>query len=246
MPRLFVVTLLTIVLFLIFDRTAAALGSTRGEAGLVVCAIVLALTLGAERLVAAAPVRVMLRSLGLGRATAVALGFSLALGTLLFAYFPLFTAATGARLVVRADWAVLALGMFAQAGIAEETLFRGFCYRHLRAGRSFWRGAALAAIPFVAAHLGIFFTLDFAVALAALLVSVAITVPLARLFDLAGGSIWPGAIVHAVVQAAIKLVEPAAAGASASLALGWMAVAAIVPWAVFALPASGRAQRSNG
>jgi membrane protease YdiL (CAAX protease family) len=236
LPRVPMVALATIVLYLVFDRTAAGLGSTRGEAGIVVCAIVLALTLGAERLVTGAPWGAMVRSLGLGRAAPRALGVTLALCALLLAYFPLHSAVTGARLQMRSDWAVLAIGMFAQGGIAEETLFRGFLYRHVREGRTFWRGATLAAVPFVAAHLSLFFTLDFAVALAALLVSVSMTFPLARLFDRAGASIWPGAILHTVVQAAIKLIEPAVPGDGVPLAMGWMVVGAVVPWIVFALP----------
>lgn len=134
-----------------------------------------------------------------------------------------------------ANAAVLALGIFAQGGIAEETLFRGFLFRHFRERRAFWPAAARAAVPFVAAHLLLFATLDFVIALAALLVSVSLTFPLARLFDLAGGSIWPGALLHAVVQGAIKLVEPGTSD-SLSIAIAWMAVSALVPWIVFAFP----------
>jgi membrane protease YdiL (CAAX protease family) len=237
LPRDLRVALASVVLFLVFDRSAAWLGSTRGEAGIVVCAIVLALILGTERLLTGAPFPSMLRALGLTRSTPRALGIAVALCLLLIGFFPLFAAVTATPLSARADSAVLALGMFAQGGIAEETLFRGFLYRHLRERRSFWRAARLAAVPFVAAHLLLFATLDFAVALAAVLVSVSLTFPLARLFDLAGASIWPGAIVHAVIQGAIKLVEPTA-GDVLPLAVGWMAVSALVPWGVFALAAT--------
>lgn len=49
------VALATVVIFLIFDRVAAWLGSTRGEAGVVVCAMVLALTFGAQRALGGTP-----------------------------------------------------------------------------------------------------------------------------------------------------------------------------------------------
>jgi membrane protease YdiL (CAAX protease family) len=231
------VALIAVVLFVMFDRAAAALGSTRGEAGFAVCGIVLVLTLGAEGLLTGAPITAALRALGLGPAAPRTLGFAAALGVLLLAFFPVFAAATATPLIVRADWAVLALGMLAQGGVAEETLFRGFLYRHLRERRSFWRGAALAAVPFVGAHLALFATLDFAVALAAVVVALSMTFPLARLFDLAGGSVWPGAILHATVQGAVKLVEPADASAALPFAIGWMVIGALAPWVVFALPA---------
>jgi membrane protease YdiL (CAAX protease family) len=227
--------LATVLIFVVFDRSAAWLGSTRGEAGVAVCAIVLALVFGAERWLGAVPLRSPPRALGLGPPQALALALAAALCGALLLFFPLFAMLTERPLAVRADAAVLALGIFAQGGIAEEALFRGFLYRRLRVARKFWPAAALAALPFIAAHLLIFATLDFAIALAAVLVSVSLTFPLARLFDLAGGSIWPGAIVHAVVQGAIKLVE-LASGDGVALAIAWMIVSAAAPWIVFALP----------
>ena len=53
-------------------------------------------------------------------------------------------------------------GLFAQAGIAEELLFRGYLFGHLREGRSFWRAALLSMPPFLAVHLLLFFQMDFA------------------------------------------------------------------------------------
>jgi membrane protease YdiL (CAAX protease family) len=225
----------TVALFLAFDGMAARLGSTRGEQGVLVAAVVLALILGTERLLTGAPLGSMLRALGFGRPAPRALAIAVGLSLLLLAFFPVFAAVTNTPLTVRSDWLVLGIGLLAQAGIAEETLFRGFLYRHFRAGRTFWRAATLAAMPFVAAHLFLFLTLDFVVALAAVLVSVSLTFPLARLFDLAGGAIWPGAIVHAVIQGAIKLVEPAS-GDALPLSMAWMAASAVVPWVVFAVP----------
>lgn len=235
------VAAITIAVFVMFDRAAAALGSTRGEAGFAVCAIVLLLVLGAEGLLTRAPITAALRALGLGLPAPPALGLAVALCVLLLAFFPTFAAAAGSPLALRAEWPLLALGMLAQGGVAEETLFRGFLFRHLRQRRPFWRAAALAAVPFVAAHLLLFATLDFTVALAAVAVALSLTFPLARLFDLAGGSIWPGAILHATVQGAIKLVEPLDASDALPLAISWMLVGAAAPWVVFALPARAAA-----
>lgn len=60
---------------------------------------------------------------------------------------------TGTRLAMTAGWRRLVPGLFAQAGLAEEVLFRGYLFRHLRGGRSFVRAAWAAAGPFAAVHL---------------------------------------------------------------------------------------------
>jgi hypothetical protein len=57
-----------------------------------------------------------------------------------------------------------------------------------------------------AAHLLLFATLPFPVALAATLVSVVISFPLSQLYALGGDTIWGPTLVHAVVQGSIKLV----------------------------------------
>jgi membrane protease YdiL (CAAX protease family) len=104
----------------------------------------------------------------------------------------------------------------------------------LRATRTFWRAAALSAVPFAAAHVPLFWSLDASIALLALTMAVAWSFPLAWLFDRAGGSIWPGAILHAVIQGGIKLLvddDPA----FQSLAIAWVALGLAVPWLLFVL-----------
>ena len=59
-------------------------------------------------------------------------------------------------------------GLFAQAGIAEEVLFRGYLFRHAREGRDFWRAALVAAGLFVTVHLLMFLMLPWPIALASL------------------------------------------------------------------------------
>jgi membrane protease YdiL (CAAX protease family) len=223
-----------VLLWIVLDRTAVALGSTRGEAGLAIAALLTALALIVEWRLAGSRLRHSLRSLGFGTPARRALLAAFALSAVLLAFFPVLAAATNQPIAWRAGAAWLALGMFAQGGIAEELLFRGFLYRHFRVGRTFWRAATLAAIPFVAVHVTLFLTLEFAVALAAVFVSVSLSFPLAWLFDRARGSFWPGAIVHAVVQAPIKLVI-VDEGSFLTVAVAWMALGALAPWALFLL-----------
>jgi membrane protease YdiL (CAAX protease family) len=224
-----------VLLWAALDRTADLLGSTRGEWGLLICGLVLGAALVCEWTLSRprGDVRRTLGALGLRAPSAGAIIWALSLGALLLLFFPLFAAVTHAPLRLYADAPALAIGIFAQGGFAEELVFRGFLFRRLRVGRSFWRAASLAAIPFAAVHALLFFTLDAPVALAALTLSLSMSFPLAWLFERAGGAIWPPAIVHAVAQGAIKLVE--AGDGFPSLALAWMGLCAIAPWLVFFL-----------
>jgi membrane protease YdiL (CAAX protease family) len=210
------------------------MGSTRGEAGLVVCALIVALVVLAERWLTRAPLRSCLVALGLGAPAVRALLAAVAVSAVLLACLPLLARFTGMELALRAGAPWLALGMLAQGGVAEEVLFRGFMYRHLRRTRTFWRAAMLSAVPFAAAHVPLFWSLDAAVALLALAMAIAWSFPLAWLFDRARGSIWPGAILHAVTQSGIKLLVDDDAGFQ-GLAVGWVALGIGAPWALFLL-----------
>ena len=223
-----------VLLYFAFDRLATLLDSTRGEAGLVVCAVVVALALAADFWLTRAPLRSCLVALGLGAPAPRALLATVALCAALLASLPLLAAVTGMELALRNDAAWLALGMLAQAGVAEEVLFRGFMYRHLRSTRTFWRAATLSAVPFAAAHLPLFWILDANVALLALAMAIAWSFPLAWLFDRAHGSIWPGAILHAVIQSGIKLLVDDDA-AFQNLAIAWLALGIVAPWLLFLL-----------
>jgi membrane protease YdiL (CAAX protease family) len=228
----------------LFDRTAAFLGSVRGEAGILVCAVVLTAATACELALSKRTPVHALAALGLRAPDLRALLWAFALVALLLSFYPVFAAATGAQLSVRADAIPLAIGMLAQGGLAEEVLFRGFLFRRLREGRSFWRAASLAAMAFVAVHSLLFLTLDFALALASLLLSLSLSFPLAWLFERSGDSIWPPAIVHAFLQGAIKLVE--AGEHFFAMAIAWMILGAVLPWAFFLLPdASGARLRAE-
>jgi len=228
-----------LVLWLVLDHTATGLGSLRGEGGLLVCTATLLAALVVEFALTRGRPLQALANLGLRRPAARPLLWSLALAAVLFGFFPIYAVISGTRLTLQPGWPLLAIGIFAQGGIAEEVVFRGFLFRRLRAGRSFWRAAGLAAVPFVAVHLLLFATLSFWVALGAFAVAVSLSFPLAWLFDRSGGSIWPPAIVHAVVQGAIKLVD-AGDGLSAIVPV-WLVLGAALPWSLMLLIGPGAA-----
>lgn len=231
-----------VALWLVLDRGAAALGSFRGEAGIFLFALVLIAALTAEWILSRRAPLAALRALGLGAPRAKPFLLTLALSAAMLAFYPLFAQTTGAALTLRPDAALLILGLFAQAGLAEEAIFRGFLFRRLREGRSFWRAAWLSAIPFVAVHLLLFLTLDPALAAISILLALIISFPLAWAFERSGG-IWAPALVHFIVQGSIKLVD---AGADfQSLAIGWMIVSGLAPWTLFLLLREKPAQISR-
>lgn len=110
-------------------------------------------------------------------------------------------------------------------------------YPHLRSSRTLWRAATLSAAPFAAAHAPLFATLDSSVALLALAMAIAWSFPLAWLFDRAGGSIWPGAILHAVIQAGVKLLVDDAP-AFQGLVFAWVGLGIAAPWLLLMLRGS--------
>ena len=222
------------LVFALFHWTASALGSDRGQAGLLVGAIVVAATLAAERALFGRPVSLAAREVGLGVPDARGMLAAAGACALLLLVFPVAAAPSGARVVLDERWPVLLPGLFAQGGIAEEVLFRGYLYRRVRAGRTFWRAVALAAVPFVAVHLILFATMPWPIALAAVLLSAIVGAPLAHLFELGGGTIWAPALLHCTIQGAIKLVS--LAPPDARLPVIWMAASAVLPFLVFVLP----------
>jgi membrane protease YdiL (CAAX protease family) len=206
------------------------LGSDRGQAGLIVGVVVLTAILAADWVLFRQAPAIGVQSLGLGKPAARGTVAALGICGVLLALIPAYAAWRGVSPLMHHGWGWLLPGLFTQAGIAEEVLFRGYLFGRLRKGRGFWDAAALAAVPFVAVHLILFATLDWPVALAAVLLSTILSFPLARLFELGGNTIWPPALLHFVVQGTVKIIEiPGDAG----LPIVWMAASAILPWLVF-------------
>ncbi len=222
------------LLWVVLDRSATELGSTMGEGGWIVCALVIITGVAIEVFVFKRTLRGAVIGIGLrpGRRNVVA--WAAAGSAAMLLYYPAFSLVTGTPVTLRPDWLALLPGLFLQAGIAEEVVFRGFLFHHLRGAWPFWRAATLSAIPFVAVHLLLFATQDFAVALASVLLSLILLFPLSWLFEVSRGSILAPAIVHFAVHASIKIVE-VPLGSLPTLAIGWIAVSALMPWLYFRL-----------
>ena len=228
--------------YVVLQWTAAALGSVRGEFGLAVGALVVVACLAAERLLFGRSFVHAARALGFGWPASRGVRAVLVVSVAMLLVLPAYALAVDSSLELYAGWVWLLPGLFAQAGIAEETLFRGYLFRHLRATRSFWRAALAAMGPFVLVHLLLFLTLPWTFALAAVALAVIVSFPLAYLFELGGRTIWAPALLHFVIQGAIKVASvPGPAGAL--LPLVWMGASALLPFAVFLVPRAHDATR---
>lgn len=216
--------------FLVFHASAAALGSVRGEAGLVVGAIVVIALLAAEWWLFRCTPPTALRRLGFGPPAASGFGTAIVICAALIAVVPVYDVVRDGEFSRYPGWIWIVPGLFLQGGLAEEALFRGYLFGELRRGRTFWRAATLSAVPFVAVHLFLFATLPWAVALASIALSTVIAFPLVRLYELGGRTIWAPAIVHFVVQATPKLLERAD---DMVFPLLWILASATIPWLVF-------------
>jgi membrane protease YdiL (CAAX protease family) len=219
-------------IWLLFDRTAYLTQSTLGEAGILICIVVLVTTFGVEKLIFRQATPDALRSLGLGYPSLRTMLVAIFICAMLLAFYPAFSLVTGAKLTLHDNWIGVSSGLFAQAGIAEEVLFRGYLFGRLRKGRTFRHAALLSLMPFVAVHVLLFASLDWTIALVSTLLAVATTFPLCYLYDLNRRTIWASALLHWIIQGTIKLVV-ISDGFSLPISLGWMAMCATVPYVVF-------------
>ena len=221
--------------FALFHWTAQVLGSDRGQAGILIGLLVVTATVTVEGVIFGQPPRQAARSIGLGRPRAGGLMTAAAVCVVLLLVVPVFARVTADSPTFLPGWWRLLPGLFAQAGIAEEVLFRGYLFGRLRHGRSFWRAAGLSILPFAAVHLVLFLTMPWPIALAALILSIVLSVPLAHLFELGGGTIWAPALVHFVVQGTVKVITFSDA-AGAGFPLVWMSASALIPMCALLVP----------
>jgi len=227
------------IVFCLFHGSATFLGSDRGQQGILIGTLVVAATAATNRLVRQPQRGAAVRRLGLGPPRVKGLVVAGGIAVLLLVVALLFVRVRELSPAVYPGWISLLPGLFAQGGVAEEVLFRGYLFGHIRVGRTFWRAAALSMLPFVGVHLVLFISMPWPIALASVLLAVVISFPLAYLFELGGDTIWPSAILHFVIQATVKVVV--FSHGAESFALAWMAASASVPLLILAV--SDRSRR---
>jgi membrane protease YdiL (CAAX protease family) len=230
------------IIYLVLDRSATWTNSLYGEYGLLICALVIVAALLVERLLFGRAPRQALGGLGFGRPSRRGLLAALLVSLALLAYFPIFALLSGQPLALREGWLWVALGVLLQGGVAEELLWRGYLFGHLRVQRGFWRAAAIAMIYMVAQHILLLWQLPLPIAVAALAVALLSSFPLAHLFEAGGNTVWGPALLHCVIQGALKVVVvPEAYLLPAQL--GWMAASVVVPYLAFLVRCAEVAQQ---
>lgn len=224
-----------VLIYGVFELSARALGSDRGQWGPLVCAVVLGAAIAVERWLFRRDLREAAMDLGLGwpRGAGVAVALGVVVLLLLTAWALLSLAGAPPRWVPGS--AALLPGLLAQGGIAEETLFRGYLFGTLRRGRGFWAAAGVSTLPFVAVHLSLFLTMPWPLASAAVALSAVLAIPLASLFERGGSTVWAPALAHFVIQAVPKVVT-VPDGSATSFPLVWMGVTTAVLPLVLLLP----------
>ncbi|HZA26572.1 MAG TPA: CPBP family intramembrane glutamic endopeptidase [Actinomycetota bacterium] len=174
---------------------------------LIVSSVMIAVVLTIERVAFGRGPRQAFAALGYGRPRPGAMLAAVIITLVMLTFFPLYSAATGVPFSLKPDWLGLLVGAIVLNGLAEETLFRGFVFGHLRqAGHSFWRAGLVSLAIFGAVHLFLFTTNPVVVALLATLLAIAAAFPYAFLYERAGSTIWAGVIVH-IGGHALRLVD---------------------------------------
>jgi membrane protease YdiL (CAAX protease family) len=224
-----------VLVFALFHWTASVSGSNRGEFGVIIGLLVVGATIAAKIFLFDRSFKQSVKEVGLTSPNASGILASIVISVLMLLAIFVFAFATDSSFSFYPSWYLLVPGLFFQAGIAEETLFRGYLFGYIRQRYSFWRAAVIAAVPFILVHLIMFYSLPFAIAFASILLAVVTSFPFARLFELGGNTIWAPAILHFAVQGTVKVLVVSGESAQ-SFPLFWIVVCASIPLLVFLLP----------
>jgi membrane protease YdiL (CAAX protease family) len=131
-------------------------------------------------------------------------------------FFPLLALTTNSPLTLQANWQWRFLNILIVNGLAEEIMMRGFVFRHMREGRSFWHAAALSTAYFAAYHLPLVFSAGVVVGVIGVISAVPLGFLTAYSYERGGSTIWGPAVLHAANNALVMLfalraeVQPAA------------------------------------
>ncbi|MFN8420655.1 MAG: CPBP family intramembrane glutamic endopeptidase [Anaerolineae bacterium] len=123
----------------------------------------------------------------------------------LIVFIPLFALLTQASLRLNPNWGWLILNLILVNGLAEETMMRGFVFRHLRSERTFWRAAALSTVYFAAYHIPLIFTNGAAVGITSVTVAIPLGLLTAYIYERSGNTIWGAVLLHSMYNGLVML-----------------------------------------
>jgi membrane protease YdiL (CAAX protease family) len=233
--RLILIIIGYLLLYGTFELTAKLTGDTTiPKNALFISACVLIAAVIVELVFFKSKISDLVKILGLGKPGSKAIIASIGITLLLFLCYPLITLITGFNFIIPANWIWLAIGVFVLHGIAEEVLYRGFLFRRLREGRSFWKAALLAVIFFTVAHLPIIINQGLIVGGMAVLLAVVSSFPFSYLYEKGNNTIWAPAIVHAAIDTIIPILAAGPMDERATMAVTlWMAASMVIPYSAF-------------
>ena len=168
-------------------------------------------------------------SLGLGRPVLRAVAVAGIVGSAVVLCLPLGARITGVTLELRSNWPAVLVGALLFHGLAEELVWRGFVFGHLRRTRTFWRAVAWS-VPLIAlTHVPIVVSNGLAVGLLATFTAAVTCLPFAYLWERGGGTIWAPALLHGLIGSWQLFERPLPDRYSIVV----MAATIVVPMAVF-------------
>ena len=197
----------------------------------IVFAAVFIIILLLNRLVHGKSMKTTIHDIGLRKANLSELAPGIFVSTALLCTYPLlgYLLNTGISLTDKWQWNII--GLMFTGGIAEEMLFRGYLFGSLRKSMSFRKAAFISTICFALAHLVMFIYMDWPVALLSTMLAVAISAPLAFLFERGNKTVWSPAIVHTAIRT-IGLVVTVDEKHFMQFSLLWITACMILPYIV--------------
>jgi membrane protease YdiL (CAAX protease family) len=118
----------------------------------------------------------------------------------LIVFNPLYAWATNTPLQIKPSWVWFILSAVLVNGLAEETMMRGYVFRHLREGRGFWRAATLSTIYFALYHFPLILTAGPVIGIAGVIMSIPIGFLTAYVYERGENTIWGPVLLHAVTN----------------------------------------------
>lgn len=179
--------------------------------GPAILAVVVVASLGVSRSLYRLPLGEAVRALGLGRPDRRSLTVSAVISALVLLVWPATALLSGTSIPLRPDWPLALIGILTLHGLAEEMVWRGYVFRRLAQGRSFWP-AVCWSMPLIAVtHVPIVVTSGPAIGAGAMLVAAVTSIALSRLYAMGSGTLWAPGLLHAAIDSFKLVVLPAAA-----------------------------------
>lgn len=145
------------------------------------------------------PARNLIRTLGLNPTNGRALFAAAVVGAGVLVTYLGGAAALGVDLELRDNWPMVLVGLLLFHGVAEELVWRGLVFGHLRRQFTFRRAVAWS-MPWIAlTHLPIVVGSGWLVGGLAMTSAAITCLPLAHLWERGGRTIWAAAVLHGLI-----------------------------------------------